>query len=108
MAGCLTGRRGGREPCRGACAHESDGAKAPAMNKTAIDKTAIDKTGAIGLALLSAALFGASTPAAKMLLGSVSPWLLAGLLYLGSGVGLGAAVLVQRLSGRAKQAPLRA
>lgn len=40
------------------------------------------------LALASAALFGASTPLAKSLLGSVSPWLLAGLLYLGSGIGL--------------------
>jgi len=41
------------------------------------------------LALGSAALFGASTPFAKLLLGDgVSPWLLAGLLYLGSGVGL--------------------
>ncbi len=40
------------------------------------------------MALASAALFGASTPLAKGLLGSVSPWLLAGLLYLGSGIGL--------------------
>jgi drug/metabolite transporter (DMT)-like permease len=36
----------------------------------------------------AAALFGASTPAAKVLLGSVPPSLLAGLLYLGSGIGL--------------------
>jgi drug/metabolite transporter (DMT)-like permease len=33
-------------------------------------------------------LFGAGTPLAKLLLNAVSPWLLAGLLYLGSGVGL--------------------
>src|SRR3546814_13750450 len=39
-------------------------------------------------ALLAALLFGAGTPLAKLLLESVSPWLLAGLLYLGSGVGL--------------------
>lgn len=39
-------------------------------------------------ALGAALLFGASTPAAKLLLGPVSPWLLAGLLYLGSGLGL--------------------
>jgi drug/metabolite transporter (DMT)-like permease len=39
-------------------------------------------------ALLSAALFGASTPLAKILLGQVDPWLLAGFLYLGAGVGL--------------------
>src|SRR5512132_2485721 len=41
-----------------------------------------------GLALLSAALFGASTPLAKALLGSIEPWLLAAVLYLGSGIGL--------------------
>jgi drug/metabolite transporter (DMT)-like permease len=40
------------------------------------------------LALLSAALFGASTPFAKLLLGTVDPWLMAGLLYLGAGLGL--------------------
>ncbi|WP_345372944.1 DMT family transporter [Frondihabitans cladoniiphilus] len=39
-------------------------------------------------ALLSAVLFGAGTPLAKLLLGDVSPWLLAGLLYCGSGIGL--------------------
>lgn len=35
----------------------------------------------IQFALAAAALFGASTPLAKELLGQVSPWLLAGLLY---------------------------
>ena len=39
-------------------------------------------------ALLAAALFGASTPFAKLLVGQVSPVMLAGLLYLGSGLGL--------------------
>jgi drug/metabolite transporter (DMT)-like permease len=39
-------------------------------------------------ALGSALLFGAGTPLAKWLLNAVSPWLLAGLLYLGSGLGL--------------------
>src|SRR5438105_3831298 len=39
-------------------------------------------------ALGAALLFGAGTPLAKLLLASVSPWLLAGLLYFGSGVGL--------------------
>lgn len=39
-------------------------------------------------ALGAALLFGAGTPFAKLLLSSVSPWLLAGLLYLGSGLGL--------------------
>jgi len=43
---------------------------------------------AIAFALVSAALFGASTPLAKLLLGATSPLLLAGLLYLGAGIGL--------------------
>ena len=47
-------------------------------------------------ALLSAALFGVSAPLAKLLLGAISPWLLAGLLYLGSGVGLALVRLVRR------------
>jgi drug/metabolite transporter (DMT)-like permease len=46
-------------------------------------------------ALGAAALFGASTPLAKHLLGSISPLLLAGLLYLGSGMGLAVARLVR-------------
>ena len=49
-----------------------------------------------GLALAAAALFGLSAPAAKLLAGTVDPWLLAGLLYLGSGIGLGAYRLAQR------------
>jgi len=39
-------------------------------------------------ALGAALLFGAGTPLAKWLLDAVNPWMLAGLLYLGSGVGL--------------------
>jgi drug/metabolite transporter (DMT)-like permease len=39
-------------------------------------------------ALAAAALFGVSTPLAKLLLGETPPVLLAGLLYLGSGIGL--------------------
>lgn len=42
----------------------------------------------ITFALLAAAAFGASTPLAKMLVGQVAPIMLAGLLYLGSGIGL--------------------
>ena len=41
-------------------------------------------------ALAAAILFGLSTPLAKVLLGGLSPWMLAGLLYLGSGVALAA------------------
>lgn len=40
-------------------------------------------------AFASAFLFGAGTPLAKWLLDEISPWMLAGLLYLGSGIGLG-------------------
>ena len=46
-------------------------------------------------ALAAALLFGASTPLAKQLLRDTSPMLLAGLLYLGSGIGLSAARLVR-------------
>ena len=42
----------------------------------------------VAAALGAALLFGVGTPLAKLLLASVNPWLLAGLLYLGSGVGL--------------------
>lgn len=47
-------------------------------------------------ALGAALLFGAGTPAAKLLLGPTSPWLLAGLLYLGSGIGLALFRLIRR------------
>lgn len=43
----------------------------------------------VPLALGSAILFGASAPLSKVLLGLVNPWLLAGILYLGAGAGLG-------------------
>jgi drug/metabolite transporter (DMT)-like permease len=39
-------------------------------------------------ALLAAVLFGASTPLAKLLLDDITPQVLAGLLYAGSGIGL--------------------
>ncbi len=44
-------------------------------------------------ALAAAVLFGASTPLAKSLVGELQPVLLAGLLYLGSGLGLSLARL---------------
>ena len=53
------------------------------------------------------ALFGASTPLAKLLLGEISPIVLAGLLYLGSGLGLVLPWLAQR-RGRQREAPLAA
>jgi drug/metabolite transporter (DMT)-like permease len=43
---------------------------------------------AVTAALAAAALFGASTPVAKALVADVHPVVLAGLLYLGSGIGL--------------------
>lgn len=46
-------------------------------------------------ALAAALLFGASTPFAKVLVGDVPPLLLAGLLYLGSGLGLCLLLLVR-------------
>ncbi len=42
----------------------------------------------IASALLAALLFGASTPLAKLLIGHMAPAMLAGLLYLGAGIGL--------------------
>ncbi len=56
------------------------------------------RTGQVGVAsaLLAAALFGASTPLAKLLLAQIEPWLLAALLYLGSGIGLYLARRVMR------------
>ncbi len=47
------------------------------------------------VALAAAALFGASTPAAKLLQADIAPALLAGLLYLGSGVGLACAKMAR-------------
>jgi drug/metabolite transporter (DMT)-like permease len=60
-------------------------------------------------AIAAAALFGASTPFAKLLIGGgVDPWLLAGLLYLGSGAGLGLLYLGRKAIGMAPaEAPLR-
>ena len=53
----------------------------------------------IAYALAAAALFGASTPAAKSLVGAIHPLLLAGLLYAGSGLGLTAWLTARRASG---------
>jgi drug/metabolite transporter (DMT)-like permease len=52
---------------------------------------------AIFYALVSAGLFGVSTPAAKVLLGTIDPAVLAGLLYCGAGIGIG---LLRRLTPR--------
>ena len=44
----------------------------------------------LGCALGAAALFGASTPAAKLLLGNLSPLMLSAILYLGAAIALSA------------------
>ena len=58
-------------------------------------------------ALGAAILFGASTPLAKQIMGegAVSPFLLAGLLYLGSGVGLSLLRLVRDRGWKAADLP---
>ena len=43
---------------------------------------------AVFYALIAAALFGISTPVAKVLVGSTHPVVLAGLLYCGAGIGV--------------------
>jgi drug/metabolite transporter (DMT)-like permease len=58
------------------------------------------------VALAAALLFGASTPLAKLLLADTNPWMLAALLYLGSGLGLAAWRATQRLR-RAEPATTR-
>src|SRR3954469_5965153 len=59
------------------------------------------------LAIAAAVLFGLSTPAAKAIVGNVQPLLLAGFLYLGSGVGLGSIIVLGRRHGvRLKRADM--
>jgi len=60
------------------------------------------------LAILGAVLFGASAPISKVLLGEVDPVLLAGLLYLGCGLGLLVFMALLRLSGSRGGEPLTA
>ena len=59
----------------------------------------------VGAALGAALLFGAGTPLAKLLLEGTSPWLLAGLLYLGSGIGLTLLRAIRPSERRARLAP---
>jgi drug/metabolite transporter (DMT)-like permease len=58
----------------------------------------------VPLALGSAALFGATAPLSKLLGQSLSPWLLAGLLYAGAGLGL---LAVRLLFGSRNETPLQ-
>jgi drug/metabolite transporter (DMT)-like permease len=60
------------------------------------------------MALGAAILFGVATPFSKLLLGSVAPQLLAGVLYLGAGIGLAGIHLGRAALGvPAPEAPLR-
>jgi drug/metabolite transporter (DMT)-like permease len=60
------------------------------------------------MALGAAILFGVATPFSKLLLGSVAPQLLAGVLYLGAGIGLAGLHLGRAVLGiPAPEAPLR-
>lgn len=62
----------------------------------------------IGFALGAALLFGASTPVAKLLVGAIDPVLLAGIMYLGAGLGLMAYHLARHVTGHpVAEAPLR-
>lgn len=65
-------------------------------NERGIDRATI-------AALLAALLFGAGTPAAKALLGEIDAGLLAGSLYLGSGLAIG--VLISLRSLRSRRVP---
>ncbi len=53
------------------------------------------RTGVVD-ALIAAAMFGASTPLAKPFAGEIPAFMLAGLLYLGAGIGLAAWYLLRR------------
>ena len=55
----------------------------------------------------AAALFGASTPVAKLLLPATGPVLLAALLYLGGGIGLTAFGLLRGHDSATREPPLR-
>lgn len=60
----------------------------------------------VPLALASAALFGAAPPLSKPLLETVDPFVLAGLLYLGAGLGLAAWRLLRGAKAAASEARL--
>lgn len=58
----------------------------------------------IPAALIAALLFGVATPLAKLLLRPLDPWLLAGVLYLGSGIGLALVRMIRAERGPAMTA----
>lgn len=54
-------------------------------------------TGGIALAVLAAALYAVNAPFSKILLDYIPPTLMAGLLYVGAGLGMGIIALVRRV-----------
>lgn len=60
----------------------------------------------VGFAVLAAALYALSTPAAKWLLETLSPTMLASLLYLGAGIGMGILGFFVRKKRPGSEAPL--
>jgi len=58
-------------------------------------------------ALLAALFFGASAPISKLLLGDVSPVLMAAFLYLGSGTGIALVKIAQRITSKQMEAGIR-
>ncbi len=62
---------------------------------------------AIFFAILAAALYAISAPCSKMLISHISPTFLAGLLYIGAGLGMGILILARKISGfKTKHPPL--
>ncbi|MCD8037024.1 MAG: DMT family transporter [Clostridiales bacterium] len=57
---------------------------------------------AIIFALLAAALYAINVPLSKILLMNISPTMLAGLLYLGAGIGIGILLLCRKIQGKTK------
>jgi drug/metabolite transporter (DMT)-like permease len=82
----------------------SAGAPWVGLRRREVSTTVSERWKGIGFALVAAGLFGASTPLAKSLLPEIGPVLLAGLLYLASGLGLGVYWLVVRAGGRVRSA----
>lgn len=61
-----------------------------------MDNISSQNARSIGWALLAAALYAISTPVSKLLLQDVAPTMMAGLLYLGAGIGMFLLGLVRR------------
>ncbi len=55
--------------------------------------------GGIFLAILAAALYALNSPLSKLLLDFMPPTLMAGFLYLGAGIGMGAVALIRKIKG---------